>query len=245
MKYGFLDRRPGPDSFVSRRDPRAKLLLFFAAALLVASEPAAQVRPFAAYAGLILLLALASRASPGYLAARWLAAAPFVALAACVPLVAGWGGQPADAPDPGPWAASIALRAASAVTLIALLTATTEFAQLIWAMRRLRVPQPLSLITALAYRYLFLLYDEWRRTAQARACRAPAGLRLNRARFHAQQIGLILIRAWERAERVQGAMTLRGFQGELPLRRTPRIGAPDWLFAALGASAFVAVRVWL
>ncbi len=245
MKYGFLDRRPGPDSFIRRRDPRAKLVMFFGAALLVASEPPAQIHRFAAYAALILLLALASRAHVGYLAARLAAAGPFVALAACVPLLAGWGGAAADAPAAGPWAASIALRAAAAVALISVLTATTEFAQLVWAMRRLRFPQPLGLVTALAYRYLFLLYDEWRRSGQARACRAPAGLRLNRRRFYSEQVGLVLIRAWERAERVQGAMALRGFCGELPLRRTPRVSAADWAFVSVGIAAFLAVRVWL
>lgn len=244
MKYGFLDRNPGPDSFVRRRDPRAKLAMFFSAALLIASEPVAQLEPFSAYAGLILVLALAARAEASYLASRWLAAAPFVALAACMPLVAGWGAA-ADTPEPGPWAASIALRAAGAVTLIALLTATTEFAKLIWAMRRLRIPQPLSLVTALAYRYLFLLYDEWRRASHARACRAPAGLKLNRAPFYTEQIGLILIRAWERAERVQGAMALRGFTGELPLRRAPQLDPLDWGFLAIGVAAFAAVRVLL
>lgn len=244
MKYGFLDQHAGLDSPIHRLDPRAKLLFFFGAALVVASEPAGEVAAFPYYAALILGLAWASRVPLLYLAARWAAAAPFVVLAALLPWVAAaLGAEPVDSPEN--FAASIVLRAWGAITLLILLTAATHFARLLWAMRKLRAPASLSVIVTLMYRYVFILLDEWRRISQARDCRSAGVLRGSKASFYAKQIAMVFLRGWERAERVHWAMAVRGFRGWFPLLDAPRFRPADLGFLVLGLASFLAVRVWL
>ncbi len=141
---------------------------------------------------------------------------------------------------PEAWAASIFLRGTAAVALLALLAETTEFAELIQALQSLKLPGVWVTALSLAFRYLFLLGDEWRRTSEARACRAPdlAGTAL--ARVMAGQLGLVFVRAWDRGERVHGAMLARGFDGHWPLA----VPAQRSRAGALGCLVFLALFVW-
>jgi cobalt/nickel transport system permease protein len=224
------------DSLLRRTDARWKLLLCVAAAIVIASEPRGELRPFLGYWPLIGGLALAGRVPLGSWARRCAAALPFLALSAVLPFAV-------DAPGlaPGDWAASIFLRGAAAVALLALLAETTEFAELIGALQRFRLPGVWVTALALAFRYVFLLADEWRRTNQARACRAPGLAGMALARVTADQLGLVFVRAWERGERVHGAMLARGFDGSWPVSEVPKNAATG----ALGCLLVLALFVWL
>ena len=242
MKSGFLDRRGDLRSPLARLDARAKLVGIFLAVVILASEPAGALDPFPLYFGLILALAVAAGASPALLAKRALAASPFILAAAALPLTAALIGD-GDWRSSGGFAASILLRAYGSILLLTLLIAVTEFPDLLDALRRLRAPASLALVTALMYRYVFLLLEEWRRLSQARDCRSAGRLRLSRASVYGKQIGLTLVRSWERSERVHAAMTVRGFKGELPLAHHGRFTVADALFASVVPAAFLAVRL--
>lgn len=212
MIRGFLDRRPLADSVLRRADARWKLLFAVSAAVLIASEPRGELRPFLWYWPLIVALGLAGRVDVASWARRCATAVPLLALAAVFPFVVDTPGiAPAD------WAASIFLRGTAAVALLALLAETTEFAELIVALQKFGLPGVWVTALALAFRYLFLLGDEWRRTNEARACRAPALGGIALTRVMAGQLGVVFVRAWERGERVHGAMLARGFDGTWPL----------------------------
>lgn len=236
MTRGFLDRRPLPDSVLRRADARWKLLLAVAATALTASEPRGELRPFLWYLPLIAALAFAGRVDVASWARRCAAALPFLALAAVFPFAV-------EAPPLAPldWAASILLRGTAAVALLALLAETTEFAELIAALQKFRLPGVWVTALALAFRYVFLLGDEWRRTSEARACRAPALGGMARARVMAGQLGLVFVRAWERGERVQGAMLARGFDGSWPLSGAAQTSPAG----ALGCLLVLALFLWV
>lgn len=238
MTRGFLDRRPLADSVLRRADARWKLLFSIAAAVLIASEPRGEVRPFLWYWPLIAGLGLAGRVDMGSWMRRCAAALPFLALAAGVAFAA-------DAPGvaPADWAASIFLRGAAAAALLALLAETTEFAEIIAALQSFRLPGVWVTALALAFRYLFLLGDEWRRTNQARACRAPALGGIALTRVMAGQLGLVFVRAWERGDRVHGAMLARGFDGSWPLSRGAQGASTGALVCLLVLALFVWIRV--
>jgi len=164
-------------------------------------------------------------------------ALPFLALAAALPFAV-------DVPGlaSADWSASIFLRGTAAVALLALLAETTEFSELIEALQKFRLPGVWVTALALAFRYLFLLVDEWRRTNEARVCRAPQLRGIALAKVMAGQLGLVFVRAWERGERVHGAMLARGFDGSWPLSGAAQsswAGALGCLFALV---AFVWVR---
>ena len=245
MKAGFLDHDAGIDSPLHRLDARTKLLLFFSAVVIVASEPAGELGPFPYYYGAIAILAIAARASPGRLAKRCLAAAPFLLMAAALPWTAVALGDAAGGIDATRFGSSVLLRGFAAILLLVLLTSTSPFHHLLWGLRKLHIPQALGQIVTLMYRQLFILIDEWRRAAQARECRSAGRLNLSRSSVYGKQLAVIFLRSWDRADRVHAAMTVRGFDGRLPLREPGRIGLSDVAAFLATCAAFLYIRTQL
>lgn len=242
MKYGFLERDVIADGPLGRVDPRAKLLLTLAAVTAVASEPNGELAAYPYYLGLTAVVAFAGHVGPFRLIQSCLPALPFIAMAAAFPLAAIWlDGTPAVQAQG--FAASVLLRSGLCIALLTLLTQTTAFADLLQAMRALRAPEALAAITTLMYRYVFVLFDEWRRVSQARACRTAGTLRLPVVSFYGQQIALVFVRSWERSERVHAAMHLRGFTGALPATSKLHFRWRDGFLLLIGATAFWAVRL--
>lgn len=238
MTHGFLEDRALPDSLLRRTDARWKLLFFTLAALIVASEPQGELRSFPFYGILIGLLALLGRIRVKSWTRRWLAAVPFVGLAALLPFaVQAPGIASAD------WSASILLRGLAAAALLALLAETTEFVETIRALQQFRLPAVWVASLALAFRYVFLLAEEWQRVSQARVCRAPSLSSAASAAVMSQQLGLIFVRSWDRAERIHGAMLVRGFSGLWPMAPGGRGSLTGALFCLVFAAFFAAVRI--
>jgi len=90
------------------------------------------------------------------------------------------------------------------------------FDQLLSTLRRSGVPTVLIAILAFMYRFIFVLWDELDTMRAARRARNfDRGGLLFRWRNSAQMIGMLLIRALTRSERVYGAMCARGWDGTL------------------------------
>ena len=138
---------------------------------------------------------------------------------------------------------SIMIRSWLSVQMAILLTATTQFPDLIHALRHLRVPQPIVVIISFMYRYLFVLADEAQRLMRAREARSarppgvtsPAGGSiLWRARVTGSMVGQLFLRSYERSDRVYNAMLARGYQGKLLTMNPHRMTRRDWF--VLGAA---------
>lgn len=247
----FIDAHLGVDSWLHRRDPRSKLIATITVIMVVASTYRWSPWTFGGYYLLLAILAGISRLPWRFWLVRLLAVTPFVVMAGALPafsaLLAYLGGE---TPSPGLADARlldrgllVLARAYAAVILLALLVGTTRFAHLLWALRKLHFPDIVNLIATMMYRHLFLLWDEWQRMERARRCRAPV-LR-NKLSFYANQVGLVFLRAWERAERVHAAMESRGFSGSLPLLDPWRFQVKDFAFVLLCSVAFLLIRWWL
>jgi cobalt/nickel transport system permease protein len=101
-----------------------------------------------------------------------------------------------------------------------LLAYTTPFADLVDALRALRVPAIIVSIISFMYRYLAVLTDEAGRMKRARHARSAAapqgrsgGSLVWRAKVTGAMVGSLFIRAYERSERIYAAMLARGFSG--------------------------------
>jgi len=245
MKAGFLEQEAEVDSPLQRLDPRTKLLLFFSAVVIVASEPAGEIDPFPYYYAAVALLALIARVPPSRLAKRCLAAAPFLLMAAALPWTAAALGDATSGVDPALFGASVLLRGFAAIVLLVLLTSTSAFHRLLWGLRKLRIPEALSQIVTLMYRQLFILADEWRRAAQARECRSAGLLNVSPLSVYGKQLGVIFLRSWDRADRVHAAMLVRGFDGRLPLSEPSRIAKADMAALGLTLAVFLFIRTQL
>ena len=227
-----------------RLDPRARLLSILVAAIVIASTPRGHLPPFAFYFPLIIAgILLLSRASWRYLIARCVASSPFILMASLLLLFQydlTADGRPAGILP----AASVAGKGCAAALLLAFLTESTPLAQILWAMRKLGSPESLNLILSMMYRYASLLEEEWTRLERARNSRTARPLGFTQMfAVYGRQLGILLVRSWERADRVHAAMLARGFNGSWPMSKPVTFAWFDGLFLVCATGAFAAARL--
>jgi cobalt/nickel transport system permease protein len=209
---------PLTDSPLSRFDPRWKLAALAVAVLAVAllrTLPASACALLAA-----LLLAVLGRLPLHWYLARLGAAALFLAFFALpLPWLLHDEGTTSAALLPFSWhGATVGLmltaKGLTLVTLMLVLLATAPLDATLKAAHALHVPGLLVQLSLLSVRYVYLLADELGRLRLALRVR---GYR-NRATRHCYRTvghvtGTLLVRGYERAERVGQAMRCRGFDG--------------------------------
>lgn len=242
----ILERYIEGESPVHRLDGRVKLLLTLACILALSLLPAGAWGGMAAIAALIWWAVLQARVGLGAILRRSLIALPF-ALAALTLLFSrpgaalfslALGPLRLTASDAGLVAfVSVLLKSWLSVQAALLLTATSQFSDLLRALRALHLPAVLVAVLSFAYRYLFVLTEEAQRMLRARECRAAAapGRKAGRsvawrAAVTGRMVGTLFLRAYERSERIYVAMLCRGYNGELlSLRQRPLSSAEQGL----------------
>jgi cobalt/nickel transport system permease protein len=164
-------------------------------------------------------------------------------------------GPPVAAFQLGPWTltatepglirfASIVIRSWLSIQIAILLVATTQFPDLMHALRHLRLPQILVAVISFTYRYLFVLTDEALRLLRAREARSArlAGYSSGgsigwRAQTAGYMVGQLFLRSYERSDRIYNAMISRGYHGHF-LTLNPHVMRPrDWLAGSLALLA--------
>lgn len=239
-----LDQLARADTAIHRLDPRAKVLVTLAFVLTVAS-----FEPYAVAALLPLFLfpiVLAAQGDlPSGVVVRNVALAMPFALAVglfnpvfdreivvqlgSLSLGAGWLS-----------CLSIVLRAALTLSAALVLLGVTGLAGVCSALEGLGVPRVLVMQLHFLHRYLFVLLDDTARSARAlslRACGRPVGWRTV-----ASLIGVALLRTWQRAEQVHGAMRARGYDGRCRPLAARRFGAREVVFVAGWTACFGLLR---
>ncbi|MBI4892392.1 MAG: hypothetical protein HY821_17340 [Acidobacteria bacterium] len=218
-----------------RLDPRARVLTVITATVVVVSTPSTALALFPFYLLLCLLVILTGKARPSYLAARCLAASPFILLAAGVLAFQ-------NGPSNYPAALTVAAKAYTAIILLAFLTASTPLADLLSATRRLGAPASLNLILGMMHRYTHLFSEEYARMERARQSRSVAPLGRARYQIFGRQFGELILRSWDRADRVHSAMLARGFTGAWPEPAPRQFGALEWTYLITVCGLFLAAR---
>ncbi|MGH7172024.1 MAG: cobalt ECF transporter T component CbiQ [Gemmataceae bacterium] len=237
-------------SFLSRLDPRWKL-----AALLIAAAVVATLHTLPATVAALaasLLLALLARLPARWFWQRLAAVALFLALFT-LPL-------PWILTGEGPvwtygslrlsWhgvevALLLAAKAIALVTLMLTAQATAPLEATLKAAHALGIPGLLVQLGLLTYRYVFVLADELRRLRIALRVR---GYR-NRVRRHSYRTaghiaGTLLVRGYERAERVGQAMRCRGFDGQFRSLTAFATRPADVVVFLLITASAAALAVW-
>jgi cobalt/nickel transport system permease protein len=137
--------------------------------------------------------------------------------------------------------AAIVLRFALTVSAALVLVAGTGMPALCAALVRLRVPRAFTAQLMLLYRYIFVLAREAARMTTARSLRAGERSHMGLAEY-ASLLGQLLLRAFDRAQRIHLAMLARGFDGELRLADRRRWKRADTLFVVGWCAFFTLVR---
>ena len=132
-------------------------------------------------------------------------------------------------------------RVLGAVSVMLLLSSVTPAYKIFSALRWFRVSEGWVEIALLVYRYTFVLLDQTADIASAQRLRlgySSLGRSLSSVGVLA---GTVVARSMDQAMRTYEAMTLRGYQGRLPIRPLVEPTARDWRTMFLGPLGIVAV----
>ena len=251
MHVNTFDRYEAGSSALHQLDPRVKVVFTL---LFIVSNVLLPDGAWFAFLAAWLILLVANRTAHfrfGYLFKRSFIALPFALAAVTViftqpgdPLTSWvWGSRTITISDAGAIRfLSIVIRSWLSVQAAILLTATTQFPDMMHALRHLKVPAILIAIISFMYRYLFVLVDEALRLLRAREARSArlvndgkhGGTVFWRAKVTGNMVGQLFVRSFDRSDKVYNAMLARGYHGQLLTMNPHVMTGRDWLFMLLG-----------
>jgi cobalt/nickel transport system permease protein len=252
MHVHFLDPFQDLRSPVHALDARVKVLLALAFILTVSLTPMGAWPAYALLFALAVAVILLSRLGVRFVLRRALVAVPFTL--AALPLLL-TGPAPFISIGVADWTisqpglvrfVSILIKTSISMQIAIVLASTTAFPSILTALRALRLPALFVAIFGLMWRYLFVLADEALRLLRARdsrsgvadgvTARATGGSIAWRARTTGGMAGNLLMRSFERGDRIYDAMTSRGYDGEPRTLRQSNVPAYAWGVLAGGVA---------
>lgn len=249
MHINTFDRYESKESLIHRLDPRVKVVITVLFIISNVLLPDGVWPAFALAWGVILLVNWLADLPLSYALKRSFIALPF-ALAA-ITIVFTLPGNPIFTFTLGPWQftatdaglirfASIVIRSWLSVQMAILLVATTQFPDLMHALRHLHMPQILVAVVSFTYRYLFVLSDETvrlLRAREARSARLPGyksgGSIAWRAKTAGHMVGQLFLRSYNRSDHIYNAMLSRGYRGHFQTLNPHVMQPTDWLIGGL------------
>ena len=108
-------------------------------------------------------------------------------------------------------------------------------------LRMIKVPKIFVLQLLLTYRYSTILLEEVSRMMRAYSLRAPGEKGIN-MKFLGSFAGQLLLRTYDRAQRVYDSMNLRGFNGEYNTGVVLRVRLNDFIYLILWCGFFIVLR---
>ena len=245
LDFKLLDRLAFGKTSLHRLDPKAKVLVTFFFVVSVVSfgkYDLSALFPFFVFP--VVMISIGSLPA-GFIVKKVLLFAPFVVLIGVFnPLfdreALVWFGSFGVS---GGWVscASIVVRAMLTLSAVLILVGLTGFPAVCGALERLGMPKVMAVQLLFLYRYIFVLTEEGARTSRARELRT-FGKHGSGIRSFGSLVGHLLLRTWERAERIHMAMLARGFTGEFHNRTVYRFGRQEWVFLSGWTSLFLVLR---
>ncbi len=142
-------------------------------------------------------------------------------------------------------AGAITIKANAIVLLLMALLSTSPVNQLFHALAHLKAPNKLVHLFLFFYRYLHVLHQEYHRLQGAMKVRGfTPRTNLHTYRSYANLVGMLLVKSFDRAERVYAAMRCRGFDGTLWLLDHFSWGRRESLFSAACALMVAVLTLW-
>lgn len=246
LDFRLLDRLAEGDSSIHRLDPRAKVLVtlvYIVAVVSFGKYELSALFPFFIFPAAMIAMG----GLPALFIARKVALVlPFALLIGIFnPLfdrdILVTVGPLAIS---GGWVscASILARAALTVSAAFILLTVTGFPAICAALERLGMPRTFAVQLMFLYRYIFVLIEEGKRVSLARNLRT-FGRRGLELKTFGSLVGHLLLRTWERADRIHRSMLARGFSGEFHVRREFRFGTGEAVFLLGWSALFVLFRL--
>lgn len=253
MKHDFIDKYSSLNSLVHKLDPRVKIISSLAVIIIIVSEPMnSKPLHFIYYFILLFFTSLLSKLPAYYIIKRILVVMPFILMATLFyPFSVLFTGSEQrviiNYRQTQILFATISIfsKAFLSVLILVLLTSTEKFRRLLLAMRKLKMPVIVGKLSAILYRYIFVLSDEYLRTTRARQSRSPGKIKTGRLKIYGNQAAMIFLRSWERSQIIYKSMLSRGFTGEYPGIHKLDLRIIDIIFALIFIFSLSAIRIWL
>lgn len=141
----------------------------------------------------------------------------------------------------------ITLKGNAIGVFVLLLTGTSSLNDTIRALLRLRIPQKFVMLILLTHTNIQLLQREAAKLfLSARLRGFMPRMSITMLKTYAWLFGMVFVRAWQRSERVNTAMQLRGFSGFFPLLHSsavPQASKLQWV-ALLGGTGLIIAFLW-
>jgi cobalt/nickel transport system permease protein len=139
-------------------------------------------------------------------------------------------------------ASSFVLRIWVSIMAIMTLILTTPFANLIHAMKHVKIPRIFLILFSLTYRYIFLFINELLRMLRAKESRSFRNLGFKmRFKILGQMFGTLLVRSIDKSERVYRAMLARGYTGDLVTKEYKSSYVSTSLYLTLSLGALIVI----
>jgi len=247
LDFKRLDLLANGDSTLHRLDPRAKVLatlVFIISTVSCGKYEISSLIPFFIYPAAIIGIA---NLPFGFIARKILVVLPFAIIVGMFnPLldreVMMMIGQIEISGGTISWIALI-IKAILTVSAALTLLAVTGFPAICKALEQIGMPQTFAVQLMFLYRYIFVLTDEGSRASRARELRSCGKKGFGMTSF-GSLVGHLLLRTWQRAERIHMAMMARGFNGEFHTRQTTSFGITDSLFLIGCSTIFIIIRLY-
>jgi cobalt/nickel transport system permease protein len=138
----------------------------------------------------------------------------------------------------------IMCRVVAGVSLILFLSMSTPANKLLLAARWFKLPQIFIELALLIYRYIFVLMEEAATIKDAQKVRLGYHNWLQSMKSLSILGGSLILRAYDRAERVFEAMSARGYSGNVKINYHTELGAKDVMIAVgMGALLLLFYKV--
>lgn len=254
----FSEENARKDGFLQRRDPRVKIISFVA--LVVATGLSRDWRILAGLYALVLAAAVLSKIDAAFFVKRvWLGIPVFSGIVV-LPSIFFVGSHPLLSVPLGAFDVTVyrdglaaagvfVLRVGVSVSLAILLILSTKWADVLKALRVLRVPNVFILVLAMTYRYIFVVLHNANGMFLARKSRIVAKTSGKEQRWWiVAAIGVLMSRSFRISEDVYQAMLARGFSGRMQTLDDYRLHVADWLLlaasvGAAGAAVYAGVQL--
>ena len=128
------------------------------------------------------------------------------------------------------------------VTAMAIVSMTTPFPDFLRALEQCRTPSILIMFLAFLYRYAAVLGKEVVRVERGWSARTFGRFWWREWSRLGHVLATLLIRSYERAERVYAAMLARGFSSRMPAMRLLHFGLGDLVFVAASCGCLILIR---
>lgn len=225
------------ESFVHRLDPRSKILAALVFSVVVTVETSITAS-LTALAFPILLLILAHIGWRKVLTRLALVNAFIVFLWVFLPftvkgeVVAAIG--PLEATREGLLrAALITVKSNAVVLAVIALLGTSPVFNLVHALSHMHVPDKLVHLFFFCFRYVHVIHDEYGRLVETLKIRAfRPGTNVHTYRTYAYVVGMLLVRSYDRSQRILAAMKCRGFNGKFYILHHYEMKRTDYLVFA-------------